>query len=246
MKTDVLGKLEIAYRSISELNENTSSPRTHSEKQLTKLEKSIIEFGLIIPLVIDQNNTIISGNAVFRAAKHAGFSEVPTVMIEHLTNAQKKAFVIAVNKISEESGWDNLILKADFELLIQETFDLSITGFEIGEIDVIMLDMTDESGNPIGENDELPDESEIPERVKSGDLWGLGNHKMICGNSLKDGILKVLTDGKKAKMVFGDPPYNCKVNGHVCESGKNQDSVRAPEKLKQVELTTFLKKSITN
>jgi DNA modification methylase len=246
MNTKVLSKLELTYRKISELSENARNPRTHSEKQIKKLVKSISEFGLNVPIVIDKDDTIISGNAVFKAAKRLGLAEVPTVMIDHLTKAQKKAFIIAVNKIAEDAGWDNIILKEDFEILIQENFDLTFTGFEIGEIDVIMLDLDDEGLGEDAPEDEVPDESEIPERTKSGDLYQLGKHKMVCGDSLKDSTLKVLLGLKKAQMVFADPPYNVKVNGHVCENGKHPEFAMASGEMKPAEFTNFLRTSMKN
>lgn len=245
METNLLAKLQITYRSISDLSENTKNPRIHSEKQIKKLEKSIEIFGFNVPLVTDKDNVIISGNAVYRAAKNLGLKEVPTVRIEHLTGAKRKAFILAVNKIAEDAGWDNAILKADFEILLDEEFDLSVTGFETGEIDVIMLDPEGE-GAEESEEDKLPDESEIPERVKQGDLYQLGRHKLICGDSLKDATLKVLTANKKANMVFTDPPYNVKVNGNICESGKHKEFAMASGEMTEAEFTGFLNSSMTN
>lgn len=246
METNLLSKLNLTYKLVGELKENQRNPRTHSDKQIKKLEKSLLTFGINIPIVIDKDNSIISGNAVFKAAKQAGFTEVPTVVIDHLKGAKRKAFILAVNKIAEESGWDNAILKADFEILIEEEFDLSVTGFEIGEIDVLMLDSGDEGEEQNDPEEELPEESEIPERVKAGDLWQLGNHKLICGDSLKDAVLKVLTGGKKANMVFADPPYNVKVNGHVCESGKHKEFAMASGEMNSAEFTGFLNAAMTN
>lgn len=245
MATDLLSKLKITYKLVGEVKESQRNPRTHSDKQIKKLEKSLITFGINIPIVIDKDNTIISGNAVFKAAVQAGYKEIPTVKIEHLTNAQKKAFAIAVNKLAEDAGWDNAILKADFEVLLDEEFDLSVTGFETGEIDVIMLDPEGE-GEEDSKEDLIPDESEVPERVKAGDLWQLGRHKLICGDSLKDAVLKTLTSGKKANMVFADPPYNVKVNGNVCEQGKHKEFAMASGEMTEAEFTGFLNSAMTN
>lgn len=245
MATDLLSKLKITYKLVGEVKESQRNPRTHSDKQIKKLEKSLLTFGINIPIVIDKDNTIISGNAVYRAAVQAGYKEVPTVKIEHLTNAQKKAFAIAVNKLAEDAGWDNTILRADFEVLLDEEFDLSVTGFETGEIDVIMLDPECE-GEEDSEEDLIPDESEIPERVKQGDLFQLGRHKLICGDSLKDAVLKTLTSGKKANMVFTDPPYNVKVNGNVCSSGMHKEFAMASGEMTEAEFTGFLNSAMTN
>lgn len=245
METNILEKLKITYTLVSELKENQQNPRTHSGKQIKTLEKSIETFGFNVPLVVDKNNVIISGNAVFRAAKNLGLKEVPTVKIEHLTGAKRKAFILAVNKIAEESGWDDAILRFDFQILIEEEFDLSATGFEIGEIDVLMLDPEGE-GDQEEDEDPFADESEIPERVKVGDVWQLGRHKLICGDSLKDAVLKTLTSGKKANMVFCDPPYNVKVNGNVCTEGKHDEFAMASGEMTEAEFTGFLNSAMTN
>lgn len=245
MGTNILEKLKITYSLVSELKENKQNPRTHSEKQIKKLEKSIETFGFNVPLVVDKDNVIISGNAVYRAAKNLGLKEVPTVKIEHLTGAKRKAFILAVNKIAEESGWDNAILRSDFQILIEEEFDLSVTGFEIGEIDVLMLDPEGE-GEQEEDEDPFADESEIPERVKAGDVWQLGRHKLICGDSMKDAVLKALTNGKKADMAFCDPPYNVKVNGNVCAQGKHEEFAMASGEMTEAEFTGFLNSAMTN
>lgn len=245
METGLLSKLNLTYKLVSELKENQQHPRTHGNQQIKKLEKSIETFGFSVPLVIDKDDVIISGNAAYRAAKNLGLKEVPTVKLEHLTRAKRKAFILAVNKIAEESGWDNAILREDFQILIEEEFDLSVTAFEIGEIDVIMLD-PEEDADENSEEGEFPNESAIPERVKPGDLWQLGNHKMICGDSLKDAVLKNLTNGKKANMVFCDPPYNVKVNGNVCAEGKHEEFAMASGEMSEAEFTGFLNSAMTN
>lgn len=237
-------QLNLIYKPVGELKENRQNPRIHPDKQIKKLGNSLITFGFNAPIVIDEDNTIISGNAVFKAASQAGFKEVPTVKVEHLTSTQKKAFAIAVNKLAEDVGWDNAILRADFQILIEEEFDLSVTAFDIGEIDAIMLDP--EEADEDVEGDLLPAESDIPERVKPGDLWQLGNHKMICGDSLKDAVLKNLTNGKKANIVFCDPPYNVKVNGNVCAEGKHEEFAMASGEMSEAEFTGFLNSAMTN
>lgn len=237
-------QLNLTYKLASELKENRQNPRIHSDKQIKKLGNSLITFGFNIPIVIDEDNTIISGNAVFKAALQAGYKEIPTVKVEHLTSTQKKAFAIAVNKLAEDAGWDNTILKADFEILLEDHFDLSVTGFETPEIDLIMLDLDSEGENEPG--DELPDESDIQERVKTGDLWQLGNHKMLCGNSLNAKAIKAIMGALKAQMVFTDSPYNVKVNGNVCESGKHEEFAMASGEMTEAEFIGFLNTSMTN
>lgn len=246
METNLLSKLKLTYKLVSELKENQRNPRTHSDKQIKKLEKSLLTFGINIPIVIDKDNSVISGNAVLKAAKQAGFTEVPTVVIDHLKGAKRKAFIHAVNKIAEESGWDNTILKADFEILLEDHFDLSVTGFETPEIDSIMLDLDSQGEEQNDTEDELPEESDVQERVKTGDLWQLGNHKILCGNSLDEKAIKAIMGAFKAQMVFTDPPYNVKVNGNVCESGKHKEFAMASGEMTEAEFIGFLNTSMTN
>lgn len=246
MELQQFSPISLIYKPVGELKENRQNPRVHSEKQLKKLENSLITFGFNIPIVIDKDNVIISGNAVFRAAKQLGHTTVPTVAVEHLTPSQKKAFVIAINRIAEDAEWDNAILKEDFEFLIQENFELELSGFEIPEIDMIIKNTYSEDEPEDDEADVLPEESEVPELVKPGDLYQLGKHKMLCGNSLTEAILKVLMDNKKAKMVFADFPYNVKVNGHICESGKHAEFAMASGEMKEPEFTKFLNSSMIN
>lgn len=246
METNLLSKLKLTYKLVSELKENQRNPRTHSDKQIKKLEKSLETFGFNVPLVVDKDDVIISGNAVYRAAKNLGLKEVPTIKLEHLTGTKRKAFILAVNKIAEESGWDNTVLKADFEILLDDHFDLSVTGFETPEIDLIMLDLDNQGEEQNDPEDELPEESDVQERAKTGDLWQLGNHKMLCGNSLNEKVIKAIMGAFKAQMVFTDPPYNVKVNGNVCESGKHKEFAMASGEMTEAEFIGFLNTSMTN
>ena len=242
--------LIISYLPLKDLKENPNSARTHSDKQIAKICTSIEKFGLNLPIVIDADNTIIDGHAVYRAAKQLNLAEVPTVALTHLTKVQKRAFMIAVNKLGEEAGWDKNVLKLEFEFLIKENFDLSLTAYEVPEIDLIINDefiMSGKSDKP-DKADLLPEESVISKRVNSGDLWKLGEHYLFCGDSLKEKSFEILFGDKRANMAICDLPYNVKIDGHVCGSGKIKHSefAMASGEMNQQEFTVFIETAFAN
>ena len=217
------------------------NPRTHSAKQITQIVKSIQQFGFTVPLLIDEDNMIIAGHGRLLAAGEAKLETVPCIRASHLSDAQKRAYIIADNKLTENGGWDETRLKEEFQFLdsLDLDFDLDITGFEIAEID-IMLDngMGDDS------DDDLPDlDPDAPVVTKLGHVWILGDHKLICGDSLKPETYQTLMGEEKADMIFTDPPYNVSIDGHVCGNGsvKHEEFAMASGEMSQDEFTQFLK-----
>jgi len=217
------------------------NPRAHSAKQITQIVKSIDQFGFTVPLLIDEDNMIIAGHGRLLAAKEAKIETVPCIRTSHLSDAQKRAYIIADNKLTENGGWDETRLKEEFQFLdgLDLDFDLNITGFEIAEID-IMLDngMGDDS------DDDLPDhDPDVPIITKLGDVWIFGDHKLICGDSLKAETYQALMGDEQANMIFTDPPYNVSIDGHVCGNGsvKHEEFAMASGEMSQDEFTQFLK-----
>lgn len=208
----------IIDRSPNDLKPWPRNPRTHSDKQLAKLKASIQEFGFTVPVLTDEAGVILRGHGCVEAAKELGLATIPTRVISGFTNAQKRAYVIADNKLSELSAFDQDLLKAEMELLIQEEFDIEVTGFSTAETD-IMIYGTEASGS--NDPDNLQEE-DIPREVVSrhGDLWQLGNHRLLCANALETDSYNAVMQGAQAQMVITDPPYNVPINGHVCGSGK--------------------------
>jgi len=181
-----------------------NNSRTHSENQVSQVAASITEFGFNNPILIDKKNTIIAGHGRLLAAQKLGLPEVPCVRLEHLTETQKKAYIIADNKLALNAGWDEELLSLELKGLEEDGFDTSLIGFDEKEMAQILSE---------GSKDGLTDEDEIPEvneeaQTKEGDLYQLGNHKLLCGDSTSVEQVERLMEGEKADMVFTSPPYN--------------------------------------
>jgi DNA modification methylase len=196
-----------------------NNARKHNDAQLEKIAASIKTFGFNNPILIDKEDVIIAGHGRWEAAKRIGLREVPTLCLDHLSEKEVRAYILADNKLAELAGWDNDILAIELQYLttLDLEFDIEITGFETGEIDFIMEGAVSGKLDPADEDIE-PDKDR-PSITKTGDLWFLGNHKLYCGNSLEDESFRALLGQDNAQMVFTDPPYNVPIDGHVCGSG---------------------------
>ncbi len=186
--------------------------RTHSDEQVTQIASSIREFGFTNPIIVDQQNNIIAGHGRILAANKLKIKDVPCVVVTGWTEAQKKAYIIADNKLALNAGWDEKMLSLEFDELQELGFDLSLTGFSGDEILALkpleeVVGLTDE--------DDVPEAPEVPKTVL-GDIWLLGDHRLMCGDSTSIDAVEKLMDGKKADMVFTDPPYRVETEG-----GKN-------------------------
>ena len=195
--------MKIETTPIDKLVPYVNNARTHSPEQVDQIAASIKEFGFNNPVLIDKKNGIIAGHGRVQAARKLELKEVPTVRLEHLTETQKKAFIIADNKIAINAGWDDELLALELKDLDDVMFDLNLTGFDGKELDELI------QPEPVAG---LTDEDDVPEApvepvTKAGDLWILGNHRLLCGDSTNIQHVERLMDGKKADMVFTDPPY---------------------------------------
>jgi DNA modification methylase len=235
-----LSKLAIQYLPTNTLLRNPNNARTHNRHQRRQLAASMKTFGFINPVLIDGRNTIIAGHGRVEAAKELGMDLVPTVRLEGLTEDQLRAYVIADNRLAEKAGWDKEILAIELQHLIaiDETFDVTVTGFEIAEIDLILQEAC-------GHNDEetVPDINEEAQAVTQlGDLWILGKHRLLCGTSLVDSSFKTLMGTRRAHMVFTDPPYNVAIDGNVCGKGsiKHREFAMASGEMNEAEFVAFL------
>lgn len=206
--------LQITYKAIKDLIPYVNNSRTHSEEQVTQVASSIKEFGFTNPILLDGESGIIAGHGRLLAAKKLGMEQVPTIELSHLTDAQKKAYVIADNKLALNAGWDNEILALELKDLADLGYDLGLTGFDPDEIEAL---------NPIQLTDGLTDEDatpDLPEEpvTKVGDIYVLGRHRLMCGDSTSIDSVNKLMNGAEVDMVFTDPPYNVAFNGR---SGKH-------------------------
>lgn len=196
--------LKIAYKSVDDLIPYVNNSRTHSEEQVTQVASSIKEFGFTNPILLDGESGIIAGHGRLMAAKKLGMTEVPTIELSHLSEAQKKAYVIADNKLALNAGWDNEILALELKDLADLGYDLGLTGFDPDEIEAL---------NPVQLNEGLTDDDEAPPiplepKTKLGDIYKMGKHRLMCGDSTSVDAIDKLLAGDKVEMVFTDPPYN--------------------------------------
>lgn len=195
---------EMTLISIDKLIPYINNARTHSPEQITKLRSSLREFGFVNPVLIDRNYNIIAGHGRYEAAKAEGYSEVPCVYVDHLTEAQKKAYIIADNRMAMDAGWDEELLKVELEALEGESFDLSLTGFEEDEL----ADLFKSDESPIEDDDyDLSEALEKAAFVERGDRWIVGRHVLYCGDATNKDDVDKLMDGKSANLVLTDPPY---------------------------------------
>lgn len=207
--------IQIKEKLVSELIPYVKNSRTHSDEQVAQIAASIKEFGWTNPILIDGENGIIAGHGRLMAARKLGHTKVPTIELKDLTETQKKAYIIADNRLALNAGWDNEMLKLEFDELAELGFDLNLTGFSLDEIAaltplVVEEGLTDEDAAP-----GLPDEP----ITKVGDIYQLGRHRLMCGDSTSLEAVDKLMDGNKVDMVFTDPPYNVAFNGR---SGKHE------------------------
>lgn len=247
MKTSK-NKFDISYKNITELKPYKNNSRTHTEKQVHQIAQSLKQFGFVNPILVDESNTIIAGNGRYLAAKELKMETVPTICISHLTKDEIRAYVIADNKLAENSGWDKEILKIELDYLMNSEldFDATITGFELPEIDLIINNEGIEEAKSKKEPDENFFETtvDIPERVKKGDLWKLGDHKLYCGDALEKESYDTLLGNERAGIVFTDPPYNVKIAGNVTKQKHHKEFAEASGEMSEKEFTDFLRKSM--
>lgn len=191
--------------SIDKLVPYVNNARTHSPEQINKLRSSLREFGFINPVIIDKDYGVIAGHGRLMAAKEEGIDEVPCVLVDYLTDAQKKAYIIADNRFAQDAGWDEELLRIEIESLQAEAFDISLTGFEDQEL----VDLFNDDSSKVKEDKfDLSDALEKASFVKRGDIWTVGRHKLMCGDATSEDDVSALMEDKKANLIITDPPYN--------------------------------------
>lgn len=181
-----------------------NNARTHSVEQINKLRSSLREFGFINPVIIDKDYGIIAGHGRVLAAKEEGIDKVPCVLVDYLTETQKKAYILADNRMALDAGWDEELLKLEIEALQGEDFDVGLTGFD--EKDLADLFKTDEEDVKDDDYD-LTAALEKAAFVEKGDVWVIGRHRLVCGDATNEEDVAKLMDGKKANLILTDPPY---------------------------------------
>jgi DNA modification methylase len=239
-----LSELLITYQPISDLKNNPRNARTHTKYQVRQIANSITEFGFTNPVLLDHNNTIIAGHGRVAAAKLLGMSSAPTIRLENLSPDQIRAYVIADNRLAEKAGWDQAILAIELQHLmtIESDLDVTITGFEIPEID-LLLATEDDKPDP---DDTFQVAEAVQPVTQVGDLWHLGKHRVLCGSACEQAPYSTLMASRRASVVFTDPPYNVAIDGHVCGNGsvRHREFPMASGEMTEFEFISFPSSSL--
>lgn len=252
MTKDTAGALKgrhpkIELRALSVLKPASRNARTHSDKQLAQIAASIEQFGFTNPVLVDDEDRIVAGHGRVEAARSLGITEVPVIRLAHLTSEELRAYALADNKLAANAGWDPEILAIEFAELSELAldFDLEITGFSTTEIDLA-----------IGDSADVPPDGEDLEDllpagrcwIEQGDVWVLGEHRLLCGDARLSTNYQALMAGERARMVFSDPPYNVRIDGHVGGLGavKHDEFAMAAGEMSRSEFTAFLEEVFLN
>jgi DNA modification methylase len=237
-------RIAIVYRPLAELKLDPRNLRAHSPKQVRQIARSIEAFGFNVPVLVDGQCKVIAGHGRVMACRLLGWSEVPTIFLEHLSDAQAAAFMIADNRLTENSAWNDRLLAEQLKDLaaLNLDFSLELTGFEMGEIDLRIESLT-----PAGEVDEDPADNLSalaagPVVTRSGDIWQLGEHRILCGSALDPAAYAVLLGDVQVHVAFIDPPFNVRIENNVSGLGsiRHRDFVMGVGEMSEAEFTTFL------
>jgi hypothetical protein len=244
-------QLAITRRKLSELHPDPGNPRAHTPKQIKQIARSIETFGFNVPILIDGAGKVIAGHGRLLACQSLGWKDVPTITLAHLTPEQARAFMIADNRLTEISTWDDRLLGEQLKALseVDLDFHLEVIGFEMAEIDLRIQGLECESGEEGPDPaDDVPDPSPGPPVTRKGDIWLLGKHRLACGDALSESDVAALMAGRTASVVFADAPFNVPIEGHVCGNGKihHRPFAMAVGEMSPEEFTAFLRKAAEN
>lgn len=237
-------KLKVEYWPITSVKPYPQNARKHPKRQVAQIVESVLEFGMMRPILVDETGMIIAGHCCLEAAKSIGLEKIPIIQARHLSKAQVKAYRLADNKLALESDWDFGLVRGELEFLssVEIDFDLSLTGFSVTETDLIL-----------GADEPLPEDAFVPVIppgedviVIQGDVWLLDNHHISCGDCRDPAVIDQLMKEVRANMVLTDPPYNVPIDGHVSGLGKNQhgEFVMASGEMTPNEFSEFLRDSL--
>ena len=229
---------------VDQIKSNTKNARTHSKKQVRQIATSISELGFGAPILVDEQSVLIAGHGRLEAARSLGMTSIPSIILGGLSDAKKRALMLADNRIAQSAGWDREQLSIELaalpELLIREGIDIGITGFEPAEIDFLHADFEDGANDPA---EDIPNDCLRGPRVtKTGDLWLLGKHRLLCGDARSSSDLARLVGGERAHMAFLDPPYNVAVRTIGGRGkAKHPEFAMASGEMSRDEFIAFLK-----
>lgn len=233
---------------VASLRPYARNARTHSRKQLKQIASSIQRFGFTNPVLVSDDGEIIAGHGRVEAAKSLGWKTVPTIALAHLSPAERRAYVLADNKLALNAGWDREMLAIELQALVDLEFDVELTGFSLAEVDLLI----DEAGEACVEGHDTADDVvpviSGPAVTRRGDLWELGHHRLLCDDTRSAADLDRLMAGATADLVFTDPPYNVAIDGNVCGLGsvKHREFAFASGEMSQQQFTAFLAETLGN
>jgi DNA modification methylase len=237
-----MSTLQIEHVTPQSLRPYSGNARVHSKNQIKQIARSIERFGFTNPILVSIDREVIAGHGRLRAAQQLGMTSVPIVILATMSEAERRAYVLADNKLAENAGWDRDILAIELQGLLDLEFDdPEITGFSLGEIDGILSDASEKSATEPGPEDSLPAEK-VAAVSRLGDLWLLGPHRVLCGDARNETDYRRVLGGRSADLVLTDPPYNVRIDGHVSGLGKAQHSefAMASGEMSEAEFTGFL------
>jgi DNA modification methylase len=238
----LLRDLNVVWRPLTNLRPYERNPRTHSKKQIRQIAESIKVFGFTNPIITDDDDGVLAGHGRIAAAKLLALTEVPTIRLSAMTEVQKRAYILADNKLAENAGWDEELLGIELQQLaeIDLEFELTVTGFAVSEIDLLIEGLDATSAD---KSDQIPSISANAPVTRLGDLWTLGRHRLFCGDATNAVSYDTLMDFYVAQAIFTDPPFNVPIQGHVSGLGniKHDEFAMASGEMTEAEFTAFLK-----
>lgn len=231
---------------IGSLSPYQGNARTHSKRQIKQLADSIARFGFTNPVLTADDGTVLAGHGRIAAAKLLGMDQIPTVKLSHLNAAERRAYIIADNKLALNAGWDQDLLATELQALIELDFEVELTGFSLAEIDFVIEGASDRAPDgPAEPADAIPP---LPAEATSqrGDLWLCGRHRVVCGDARDPSDYATLMGNDRADLIFTDPPYNVPIDGHVCGLGRvrHREFAMGAGEMSEAAFTAFLTKSI--
>jgi len=239
---------QLIDRDIASLRPYARNARTHSKKQVKQIAASIERFGFTNPVLVSDDGDIIAGHGRVEAAKLLGWRTVPTLALSHLSEAERRAYVLADNKLALNAGWDKEILAIELQGLIDLDFDVALTGFSLAEVDLVLDEAGDsDPGGLDAPEDHVPAMPAMPVS-RMGDIWVLGRHRLLCGDARRAEDLALLMQNERADMVFTDPPYNVKIDVNVCGLGsvKHREFAMAAGEMSEDQFVDFLSATLGN
>ncbi|HVI67109.1 MAG TPA: DNA methyltransferase [Bradyrhizobium sp.] len=239
----------IEHMPVASLRPYPGNARTHSKRQIRQIADSIRHFGFTNPVLVGENGEIIAGHGRVEAAKLLGLEKVPTVRLAHLNPAQRRAYVLADNKLALNAGWDRQLLGIELQGLIDIDFDVELTGFSSTEIDLVLDEAGEGSPNdPTDVEDEIPLSTNDPATAitRTGDVWCLGRHRLICGDARDRVVFDLVMGHERADLIFTDPPYNVPIDGHVTGLGRirHREFAMGVGEMSADAFTSFLRQTL--